>query len=81
MEKTSRASAWDKWIVISMKAAGLLLVIMLFVFYFTFFLPVAVIFRIVSDPLRLKRNQPRPGTFFEPRKRVTETAETAVLPY
>lgn len=74
-------SAWDKWIVISMKAAGVLLTVLLFVFYFTLFLPVAVIFRLFSDPLRIRPTLARPGSFFVPRTRVTETPDTAANPY
>lgn len=74
-------SAWDKWIIISMKAAGLLLMILLFIFYFTILLPLGLIFRLVSDPLRLAPRPGAGGSFFLPRKRVTETRESAANPY
>ena len=69
---------WKKWLAFSMKAAAVFLMALLFVFYFTVFVPVAVLFRIFSDPLRLK---PGAGSFFLARVRVTETRETAIRPF
>ena len=72
---------WSKWIAISMKASGFLLLILLFACYFTVVLPLAVLFRIFSDPLKLSPAQSRPGSFFTARKTLTETRESAARPY
>lgn len=73
---------FQKWIGFSMKAAGVLLMGMLFVFYFTLLVPVALIFRALSDPLRLSPQSTAPdGSFFVPRKRAIETRESSSNPF
>lgn len=65
-----------------MKAGVILLMGLLFLFYFTLFCPVALIYRCLADPLRLSRKLSLAGGgFFLARKRVTETRETASQPF
>ncbi|MBI4180025.1 hypothetical protein HY522_11455 [bacterium] len=70
----------QKWMALSKRAAGFLLVILFYIFYFTFFLPAAVIFRAVSDPLR-RAPGPSGRSFFVARRRQVETRESASHPF
>ena len=78
---TEKTTAWQKWMHVSMKAAWLLLIVMLHITYYTVFIPVAFLFRCLADPLRLSLRSKEGGSWFVPRKRVTETRESADLPY
>ena len=76
-----KSTALQKWMHLSMRAAWLLLIVMLHVTYYTVFIPVGFLFRCLSDPLRISPRAKEGGSLFVPRRRVTETRESAVLPY
>ena len=77
------ATVWQKWIAISLKASGLLLMILLYVSYFTIVLPFAVLFRVFADPLRrrLPGAAASGSSFFVVRARPSDTPETAAHPF
>lgn len=65
-----------------MRAGGVLLLILLTAVYYTLFVPFAVIYRCVSDPLRLSQKRAGlRGGFFMTRKRAAETRVTASQPF
>ena len=79
---SEKQTVFQKWMHLSMKAAWLFLLVLLHVTYFTLFIPVALLFKWLSDPLRLRvSDMASGGSFFVARKCVTETRETASRPY
>lgn len=77
-----KKTALEKWMHLSMKASWLLLIVMLHVTYWTLFVPIAVLFKALSDPLRLSpKMKTAGGSFFAARKRYAETRDSASLPY
>lgn len=66
---------------ISRKAAGILLTIILYVCYFTVILPIGLIFRVASDPLRRGAAWRDASSVWVPRARRIETPDTARNPF
>ena len=49
------AALWNRWRIFGQKLANLQARLLLFVFYYTIFAPFALGLKLLSDPLRLRR--------------------------
>ncbi len=57
--------AWQRWLWFSEKIGAVQSRVILGVFYFTIFLPVGLIYRLIADPLKIK--EPSIDTNWQPK--------------
>lgn len=57
--QTPAKSRWERWKIIARKIGNFQARVILTVFYFSIALPFGVVYRLVSDPLSVKRRGPQ----------------------